>query len=668
MTERRGSEGRRDVAGGGRSSSRPRRAGRVAAAFTLFEVAISAALVASAATVVLMVIPIGLRAQHQARFQLYAGCKVLEMMDTFANHDHTYASRQLEGVLLGQNAQPLKWPIDLDRMMMNQQLGLLPLPEVIARRIDSDGDEMARIVNEGGRLYYASPQAYEVGFHQHSGGYNLPGPMPNERVAPSEAKTVIFGIAGYAQQNGLANHPCIAWPYGANFPSTPTSGGSGHNIWAWQNNHWEYLVWAKTSGANPPNLNRLGIPSAAQDEFMKMCAACPSWEYHFANLPYLRDKARLQAYIDASQKLVQLLGVDCTGAPPYLMPVAPKDLTTIAKPWYYPGHPDSAHLFPDPRHISAIRWLAAGALMRTGYYISGRDGSVPIWPVTAQDIKYAKDLEEICMRWGRRYASMNPYDWGSPRALNRCSSWDFPLLQFDLFAPHAVGDGAVDLSSPPRGDVTWKITAPRKPRNYHSGYAVIGAEWHGVHADNFNAIDTSWATKADGTFDDSRFNLTEPFAAAERCRQIVCWAVDWQAYQDFETAPTGGYDASMAFMDSRGGYVDAEIANHPPDLTLSWNDASRTTRFPRPSVDVHYVPDATDPSGYRQVGAEPFGTAQARRGTAAYRAAFFGLWGADRNGNGVLDQGPLPPGARVRAVSIGRWNFYDRRMVSALRN
>src|SRR3954465_9367329 len=101
-------------------------------AFTLFEVAISAALVATAVTTVCLIIPIGLRAQQQARFQIYAGCKVLEMLDTFANHDHTFSSHQLEGERLGQNPQALKWPIDLDRMMMSQQLGLLPVPKAIA--------------------------------------------------------------------------------------------------------------------------------------------------------------------------------------------------------------------------------------------------------------------------------------------------------------------------------------------------------------------------------------------------------------------------------------------------------------------------------------------------------------------------------------------------------
>ena len=41
---------------------------------------------------------------------------------------------------------------------------------------------------------------------------------------------------------------------------------------------------------------------------------------------------------------------------------------------------------------------------------------------------------------------------------------------------------------------------------------------------------------AGANFDASNFNLAAPFAAAERCRQVVVWAVDWRSYEDFEEA------------------------------------------------------------------------------------------------------------------------------------
>ncbi len=617
---------------------------RLRAAFTLFEIAISAALVAGAATVVFMVIPIGLRAQHQARFQLYAGCKVLEMIDTFANHDHTYSSHQLEAERLGQNTMPMKWPVDLDRMMNGKQLGLLPLPNEIATRLDSDGDEIAGILQDGGRLYYASPAAYEVGYHIRSGGHNAgtPDTLATERVPPPEAQSILFAVVGYAQQNALPNHPCLAWPYGAYYPSLPASGNSSHSWWA---GPWEYY--------SIHNENSLGLDPLALADFKKLCDLCPSWNYtgmnnlatkaaYTQNLPLIRD------YIKTAQDLLTKLGVPMTGAPPYLLPRPPADLTSFSKPWSR-SNPD---IFPPPTWVSAIRWLAVGAVMRTGWWTVTKEALLP------EDTAYALALQECTMLWARRYAATNPYDWGAPRPLNRCSAWDFPLLQYDLTTPaHAVGDNVLDAAGRP--DLTYKILAPVLPTNHGSGYAMYGDIYPQYSGDgryptvNRSHIAASWRRDpADpANIDAAKFNLAAAFAAAERCRQIVCWSADWKAYEDFETAPSGPHDASSVFCDSRGMYVDNEIVQHPADLTLCWEDITRTTLVPP------------------QNGGNPFDGANiARRNQASYRQTLFGVWGVDRNGNRSWDRGPLPTSARMRALPIGRWNYYDRRLISALRN
>jgi len=44
--------------------------------------------------------------------------------------------------------------------------------------------------------------------------------------------------------------------------------------------------------------------------------------------------------------------------------------------------------------------------------------------------------------------------------------------------------------------------------------------------------------------DPAHFNLTAPFQPSHRCRQLVFWAANWQAYSDFETAPSAEVDAS----------------------------------------------------------------------------------------------------------------------------
>src|SRR4051812_33134962 len=57
---------------------------RRAAAFTLFEVAISLALVAIGVTTVMLVFPVGVKAQQVARLRVLAAVKAVEMVESFA--------------------------------------------------------------------------------------------------------------------------------------------------------------------------------------------------------------------------------------------------------------------------------------------------------------------------------------------------------------------------------------------------------------------------------------------------------------------------------------------------------------------------------------------------------------------------------------------------------
>jgi hypothetical protein len=245
----------------------------------------------------------------------------------------------------------------------------------------------------------------------------------------------------------------------------------------------------------------------------------------------------------------------------------------------------------------------------------------------------------------RRYASTNPYDWGAPRPLNRPSCYDHPLVQYDLFRKYPLQKPSL------AGDVSWLITAPRMPTNYTRSYTMYGGG--GWVPDNYGYINKSFAKTTDPNtgqpaLDTTRFNLAAPFAAAERCRDIVCWAVDWKAYEDFESAQSGPYDASVSFIDSAGVVVDSELTQYPPDLGLHWATAQRTGLVP-PSVQEDNANSA-------------------RHLSKDFRGSWFGVYGADRDGNGKFDQGPIPSSARLRAVSVGRWHFYDRRLISALRN
>src|SRR3954468_16981439 len=125
-----------------------RRAERVASAFTLVEIAIALALVALCMTTVLLVFPTGIKAQQLARFQLYAAVKAQEMVEAFVACSNANANIDTEAfqawdVPVGYRATSP----DLESRLATHQFGIMPLPPAIARRLDSDGDEIQRILD-----------------------------------------------------------------------------------------------------------------------------------------------------------------------------------------------------------------------------------------------------------------------------------------------------------------------------------------------------------------------------------------------------------------------------------------------------------------------------------------------------------------------------------------
>lgn len=179
--------------------------------FTLFEVSISLVLVAFGVISVLMLFPAGLKAQQMARFQIYAAAKAEEMLEQFNGTQHSNPAIDTEGLAMwdvpvAHKAQ--SW--DLESRLSAHRFGIMPLPLTVARRLDSDGDEIQQILDEGGFLYYSQPLA-STGT-QEQGAAVAP---------PNEAQKMIIGVKGYAQQNGLSSFPLKNWPYHTPFPSPP---------------------------------------------------------------------------------------------------------------------------------------------------------------------------------------------------------------------------------------------------------------------------------------------------------------------------------------------------------------------------------------------------------------------------------------------------------------
>ena len=160
--------------------------------------------------------------------------------------------------------------------------------------------------------------------------------------------------------------------------------------------------------------------------------------------------------------------------------------------------------------------------------------------------------------------------------------------------------------------------------------------------------------------DPAHFTLTAPFAAEERCRQIVCWAVDWMSYQDAELAPSAQVDASkypisapkpgrsFAARMSDLQFVDGHlyVFRNPEKAMLFTQDVSAFATGADVSAQMMLNSDATPDRG----------------AATANKQVFSGMWGADRNFNRKLDRGPVPRSVRMRAVLVGRFNFYDPRV------
>jgi len=259
------------------------------------------------------------------------------------------------------------------------------------------------------------------------------------------------------------------------------------------------------------------------------------------------------------------------------------------------------------RKVLAMRYLAhAGATLTRWYSASELSAGVnSTWTMTEGGLTVTGMLpvtlamiqgwHECSLRMAVAFANNGPYNWGAPRPLNRQVMMDHPLCQLDLWSTPisasipAVGGGSAVQEQ-------WRALYPQRIR-----YPCVPYSWYGRLADTNNdgcidqrdtrdplvllprkldcglngpSTDTlvpepaadsapSATSVSGGWLDDAdrnvprnatswqpalgpvaNFNLGMRFEPYERCRQIVVWSVDWQAFEDFETAPSAPVDAS----------------------------------------------------------------------------------------------------------------------------
>ncbi len=577
--------------------------------FTLFEVAISTVLVTFGVVSVMVLMPQGIKAQQIARFQIHAAVMMQNITRQMTAPAQQHFNVTVESEKLSDNLYLNRAMASLENIADGSNLGVAPVPLALCQRIDSDQGEIQRIIAGGGRLYY-----------------NLPGGPP---------QGLVMGFVGLPQQNALPNHPCLAWPYWDQHPCM---------VSAWERKNWE--------------LNQSTWPGFAELKIL------------FDNHPHFKSTttpaastvtlANWQLYRTLTQALVRAVAAETDSGlttritPAGLVldpPIAfPAPLTPDGA-WNITSEAQRRNVYPKPYVVWAASHLAHAA----AYGTAGVRVGATTTPATADEIRYARETYESCRQWVARAVAADPYDWGVARQTAQQSAFDFPLLQHDLFPAggypffeDSLSDAVVVPPEPPRKDRAWRVVAPRTVKNYGQARGMYGTGPGSLPALPANKpnIDAGWG-------DPNHFHLTRRFDPSERMRQVVFWSVDWQSYEDFETLPAPAHDASMGFKDSYGIQLSADWWGvNLPERNRYWTTLARnqTAGAIRGANGGNQTYDATCD-------------------TQAYKEGFFmGIHGADRNGNGRVDRGPMPASARLRATLVARFTIYDRVLMGELRH
>ncbi len=659
----------------------PRPGPRRDAAFTLFEVAISLVIAAFGVVSVLILFPVGIRAEQLARMRIYAGVKAEEIVEEFANASNTSPSIETEA--------PDSWDVptgyrvmtpDLESRISTPRFGIMPVPSVIANRIDADNDEIQAILSQGGNLYYSQAQETS-GLEDTAEAGSTTFPTDNQ------TQRLVFAVTGYAQNNNVAYLAWKDWPYYEPFPSPPGHGekeGYGYG-WGGSPVAGDHLASDAFTFNYPP-------PGGTYQAFVSL------WEGVGANGA---DAGSLNGHggtIDGDIGKVFTAGYypyalngtinQPSGAMTYLQSALWYCDRKRLPSWIYYPVPDTSWTmdvqigkamaaFKDdatvPENlkwswVQSLRFLSHAATCLTRHYnlsaLGGQPSTGTGLPIPAATIsagsppspalpKLTHDMivyyHELAMRMAMLYFASQPYDWGVPRPTQRAIMSDFPLIEYDLLSP------------PLNGTI--------------SGTTVVASQWRPLPAHPIANIGRSYSfpdTPIDpsGTRFSSastNFTLAMPFSAAQRCRQLVFWSVDWQSYEDFETAPSAPIDASKYLfaspMTQAGNPIsfDARMGAclWPDHHIFAFRNPEKIITFT--SAAVPTMATGSDVSGMRILSHDGVGYVK-YSGNANSLSLFLGRWGADRNFNGKLDRGPIPTSVRLRATLVSRYNYYDPRL------
>lgn len=742
-------------------------AAKARSGFTLFEVAISLLIMTIAVISCLLIFPIGIKAQQLARMKLLAAAKAQEMVSVFATANTSNPSIDVEATNPWDSPVAYKamaW--DLEARLSSSKFGIMPLPLRIAQRIDSDGDEIQNILDRGGYIYYSQPNAtagldsnslqpapanenqrlvFAVeGYPQHNclpifpwkawGSYvqMYPGPPMHGEAPPTAPDNLAYadnwGDPLEYMYEGTQDPDmvpvCVAFE---NFESQMYSNYAGGGYWntpgrtaAWRT---AYLGGLRNAAmiylqTTLWYCQKKGLPATFYDPTPAANAAI---QQNYAGRGVLAVNPTATPSNFQYTPLTDFLATGTTPADQVnamrLLAHAAMCQTAFYNLTALGGQPSivpPAAPGPGPA-APAISWVQVPALASGTSLIPGApwtpctslnnmDGpAIPTMPAPGSpglNLTHDKIVwyEESCMNLVMKFSARYPYDWGAPRPITRAIMSDQPLIELDMFpdATYPQLSGFIGgTGSPGVAATQWRPISALPVKN-------IGSSWSFPTVqvpDNTGPGTTVWGNQ-------QHFTLTAPFNPSDRCRQLVFWSVDWQSFEDFETAPSAPVDASKyPIAAPMAGYPFSGAPNTQNRMTsLSFHDESMFS-FRNPEKTLLFLQDMSGtatgfdmtPGTNQPPG--PYIEGDARgvvpyfnqdRGDAVHTNygfsavtgqqtavgvpatvnplyVFSGMYGADRNFNYHLDRGPLPTSARVRAVLVGRYNFYDGRVQGPLR-
>jgi hypothetical protein len=748
------------------ASPRGRLASSARPGFTLFEVSISLLIISVTVVSVLLVFPAGLRQIQNARYKMYASTMACQLIDEFSQPFIFDRHGDIEA--------PYPWDIgsdrrptapDLETQLSNGRFGLLPVPLQVARRLDSDNDEIQKILDQGGYIYYV-PGNFAGGWSE-----NLMTSSP-----PNDLKKIIIGVVGNAQHNASPFCAYKRWPYYMSVPcppmafahsptydfSGPVGAGSTANLgvtggyYCWQsamdkdikNVFSEAANYYEITATNPVDVTATGSNKEKVGGNVGSVAASPSTSPVDVN----KIKDNLGKFIDATLVYAGI-ALENSASSEFeklfvRVPVS-NDISSLLKtglgPSFLASLPSNvpADIAKSARKVLALNYVASALMSLTRWHkYSGTNtwGTTvtPFSPLGGAGFSLKSEYTAVKsnlissnithdkiiafvenVRYIYYYfTSAHPYNWAVPRPYEHATMMDYPLLEKDMgpyFSDLTMGisekimNGSIFRAPVPAAATQWRYAVPQllttmsgdptaatgispgPNSSYPNLYSSpTGGDWKGWFVNDMSSLS-------------NRYTLAKPFRASERCRQLVMWAVDWQDYEDFETAPSAPVDAAHShkmapssastswntmMMDDVGWRTATNLNCFQyrlnPEYSLSFATLYDENGLPLPSGSQMTLSVKDDRSRLRMTDATgvivyglgdpsaPVPNAPTKWLSDGVKLTTNGdiqngCLGADRNGNKSLDRGRVSPSVRMRASTVARFNFYDPRIPASVR-